>query len=37
MVAVAQSVERWLVEPEVAGAEPVSHPIIFETLAGVTC
>lgn len=26
MVAVAQLVERWFVEPEVAGAEPVSHP-----------
>jgi hypothetical protein len=26
MVAVAQSVERRFVEPEVAGAEPVSHP-----------
>lgn len=26
MVVVAQSVERRFVEPEVAGAEPVSHP-----------
>ena len=27
MVGVAQLVERWLVEPDVAGSSPVVHPI----------
>ena len=27
-MAVAQLVERWLVEPDVAGSSPVSHPYI---------
>ena len=27
MVVVAQLVEHWFVEPDVAGAEPVVHPI----------
>ena len=26
MVVVAQLAERWLVEPDVAGSSPVSHP-----------
>ena len=26
MVGVAQLVERWLVEPDVAGSSPVVHP-----------
>ncbi len=27
MVVVAQLVERWLVEPDVAGSSPVGHPM----------
>lgn len=30
MVAVAQLAERWLVEPDVAGSSPVSHPTLIE-------
>jgi hypothetical protein len=29
MVGVAQLVERWLVEPDVAGSSPVVHPTRF--------
>lgn len=29
MVVVAQLVERWLVEPDVAGSSPVDHPTVF--------
>lgn len=29
MVVVAQLAERWLVEPDVAGSSPVSHPSPF--------
>ncbi len=31
MVGVAQLVERWLVEPDVAGSSPVAHPTMNET------
>src|SRR4051812_39231496 len=30
MVGVAQLVERWLVEPDVAGSSPVVHPMTLE-------
>lgn len=35
VVAVAQLIERWLVEPEAAGLLPVCHPILPSTLAGI--
>lgn len=27
--------ERWLVEPDVAGSNPVSHPIIYDLSEGI--
>ena len=31
MVGIAQLVERWLVEPDVAGSNPVIHPVALGT------
>ncbi len=36
MVVVAQLVERWLVEPDVAGSSPVDHPKEVGASVGVS-